>query len=88
MEVFQSAKCKIIILIIFIQSLSKKFALFFDEVHILIVNIMEHFISKIRNNISFNLYSSEIYKGKLTNIEHKSSLILGVLIAQESWRKF
>ena len=57
--------------------------LFFDEVHILIVNNMEHLISKRRNFISFNLYSSEIYKGKLTNIEHKSSLIFGVLMTQE-----
>ena len=88
MEAFQSVKYKIIFFIRFIQSLSKIFALFFDEVHIWIVNIMEHLISKKRNFISFNLYFSEIYKGKLTYIEPKSYLILGVLIAQENWRKF
>ena len=36
---------------------------------------MEYFISKRRNYISFNLYSSEIYKDKSTNIEHQSPLI-------------
>ena len=76
-------KYKTIVSILFIQSLSKRFALFFDEVNILIVNIMEHFISKGRNSISFNLYFSEIYKGKLTNIELKSNLILSVLMTQK-----
>ena len=44
---------------------------------------MKHFISKRSNYISFNLYSSEIYKGKLTNIELKSNLILSVLMTQK-----